>query len=63
MKTFVTPEKKLMLACIKYPDCKGVEEPPEKLQSTYIPPKNLKMTEFSLVRSVWNQGKQNEKIS
>jgi DNA topoisomerase-1 len=63
MTTFVTSEKKLMLSCIKYPECKGVEEAPEKLQASYIPPQNLKMKEFSSVRAVWNKGKVNEKIS
>lgn len=56
MTIFKTQGSNLKLSCIKYPECKGVEELPENLQSQFIPPQEINLTEFSLVRKLWNKG-------
>ena len=61
MTTYLNPEKKLMLSCIKYPQCKGTEEASDKIRSSYVLPQSLNTQDLYLVQTVWKKGINNEK--
>ena len=63
MVTAKNSDNKIILRCIKYPECKGSEEVPEKYHISYIDPQELDLKSLSEVKTIWKKGIKNEKIS